>query len=405
MHNKKLLIVALAAAFAAPSAFAKDDASENADSVVVLYGKVYPEIVRPSGDGATERGTTGLATFAGTPTGTTAIISRNEMESSNSRFGVRGHEKLGHDLKAIFQLETEFHVDSNDSRFAQRDSFVGLQSGRWGTIKLGRMDTPFKGYSDDVSFLSVSSGNIVSTSNIVRQLGFGSSSSGSFHLRRQNAVTYESPKFGPIDFAVQYSTDETDTASRKPHVWSAGIQYESGPLTVGLSLEEHWDLFGLSNNVPTAMSNLTNQSVRSKDKAAQVAVVYKVGHHQFEFDANQKKYEEDATLNGKATSYKNNAYMVIWDARWSNQWRTQVHYLKANKGSCARVNAVCTTDGLDGSQIAAGFAYYLSKRTYIFGLFTLLRNGFSATYSNLSTQSPAVGEDIKQFALGIHTAF
>ena len=184
MYKKKLLIVALSAAFAAPGAFAQKGGgggkgSEDADSVVVLYGKIYPEIVRPSGEGATEAGTTGLATFAGTPTGRTGIIRRNEMESGNSRLGVRGHEKLGGGMKAIFQLETEFHVDSNDSRFAQRDSFVGLAHDRWGTVKLGRMDTPFKGYGDEISFLGISSGNITSTSNVLRTVGFGGSSAAS----------------------------------------------------------------------------------------------------------------------------------------------------------------------------------------------------------------------------------
>ena len=57
------------------------------------------------------------------------------MESSNSRFGVRGHEKLGPNLKAIFQLETQFLLDSNNTGFAQRDSFVGLAHKGWGTVK------------------------------------------------------------------------------------------------------------------------------------------------------------------------------------------------------------------------------------------------------------------------------
>ena len=410
MYKKKLLVVALSAAFAAPCVFAQKSGgggggNEGADSVVVLYGKLYPEVVRPSGDGATEAGTTGLATFAGTPTGTTRIIHRNEMESGNSRFGVRGHEKLGGGLKAIFQLESEFHVDSNDSRFAQRDSFVGLQHDRWGTIKLGRMDTPYKGYGDEISFLGISSGNITSTSNVLRNIGFGNSSASSFHLRRQNVVQYESPKWGPVDFAVQYSTNETDTSTRKPHVWSAGVKWEAGPLSVELAHEIHWDLFGLSNNVPAAMSNAADQGVRSKDKATQVAVVYKLGRHQFEFDANQKKYVEGASITGRAQSYKNNGYLFIWDARWSDQWRTQVHYIKGTAGSCARVNAVCTTDGLNGSQIAAGFAYYFSKKTYLFAMYTLVRNDKSATYSNLLEQTPAVGEDITQYALGISTSF
>lgn len=409
MHNKKLLVLAVSAVFAAPCAFAQKGGGgkggDDADSVVTLYGKIYPEVVRPSGDGATEAGTTGLATFAGTPTGRTGIIRRNEMESGNSRFGVRGHEKLGAGVKAIFQLETEFHVDSNDSRFAQRDSYVGLAHDRWGTVKLGRMDTPYKGYGDEISFLGISSGNITSTSNVMRTVGFGGSSSASFHLRRQNVVQYESPKWGPVDFAVQYSNNETDTATRKPHVWSGGVKWESGPIAVTLAHEMHWDLFGLSNNVPTAMSNVADQAVRSKDKATQASITYKWGSHQFEFDANQKEYKENASLTGKVQSYKNNAYLFIWDARWSDRWRTQVHYIKATKGSCSRVSAVCTTDGLNGSQVAAGFAYYFSKKTYLFAMATYLRNGSAATYNNLQQQAPAVGEDITQYAAGIHTIF
>src|SRR5689334_1265729 len=173
MHNKRVLVLALSAAFAIPAAYGqkggeKRDAPE-ADSVVELYGKIYPEVVREYGNGATSASTT-TATFAGPAQGSNAVITRNEMESSNSRFGVRGHERLGPGLKAIFQLETEFHIDSNDSRFAQRDSFVGLSSNAWGTIKLGRMDTPFKTYADDISFLGVSSGNFTSTSEINRNL-------------------------------------------------------------------------------------------------------------------------------------------------------------------------------------------------------------------------------------------
>ena len=49
MYNKKLLVLALSAAFAAPAAYAQrgggdKGGGEDADSVVVLYGKIYPEI-------------------------------------------------------------------------------------------------------------------------------------------------------------------------------------------------------------------------------------------------------------------------------------------------------------------------------------------------------------------------
>lgn len=407
--QKKLLVVAVAAALVIPCAYAqkggggKDKAEP--DSVVELYGKVYPELVFPSSRGATSAGSA-VCTLCEPAVGENNIIKRTEMESSNSRFGVRGHEKLGPNLKAIFQLETQFLLDSNNTAFAQRDSFVGLASG-WGTVKLGRMDTPFKEYGDDVSFLGVSSGNFTSTSNVYRHIGFGGQNNAArFHERRVNVVQYESPDFGPIDFKVQYSTNEAKTATRNPEVFSAGLKFGTGPFEVLVGFEEHRDLFGLSLNSPSAMRNNADQGVRSKDRAAAVAFKYKIGNHQFEFDANEKKYDETGTnVTGRVRSYKNNAYMFIWDARWSQQWRTAFHYIKATAGKCTRVNAVCNTGGLQGEQFALGLAYNFSRRTYLFLMGTYVKNGYSAVYNNSNLQEPNPGEDITQIGVGIHTSF
>jgi predicted porin len=404
--QKKALVFAVSAALMVPCAFAKvgdQEGGDDPDQIVELYGKIYPEVVREHGSGATASGAT-VATFAGAPSGTNAVISRAEMESSNSRFGVRGSEKLGGGLRAIFQLETEFHVDQNDSRFAQRDSFVGLTHPAWGTIKLGRMDTPFKGYADDISFLGVSSGNFTSTSEINRNLPFGGSNAGRFHERAQNAVDYETPKWGGFQGELQYSTQETDTAFRHPHFWSGGVKWEGGPFEIAFGYEIHYDLFGLSANVPTAMRNNGDASARSKDEAGEVMIKYKWGKHQFEVDANSKKWKEDPLVTGRARSFKNNSYLAIWDARWSPQWRTEIHYVKATAGSCERLNAACSTDGLGGSQISVGAAYYFSKKTYLFFMAQWLKNDHSANFASGSQQGN-VGEDINQYAVGINTVF
>lgn len=417
--NKKALVLAIGAALAIPAAYAQKGGGggkeDDADSVVVLYGKIYPELVREKGKGATPAGTP-VATFARTPEGTSNIITRNEMESANSRLGVRGHERLGPDLRAIFQLETEFHVDQNDSRFARRDSYVGLAHKRFGTVKLGRMDTPFKEYGDDISFLGVSSGNFVSTSSVLRLFGIGQSSAARFHERRVNAVQYESPEWGPFEFKAQYSTDESDTAARHPHVWSFGGKAEWGPLAVLVGHEIHWDMFGLSANVGTSsMRTSTIASARSKDQASEVAVTYKWRNHQFEADYEWHRWREfnlpsttALTAAGKVASYKNNSYLLNWQARWSDRIRTQVHYVHATAGECSRQflvgNAPCITDGLDGRQVSAGLAYYFSRRTYLFFLWQQLKNGKSAVFAT-GAQDPSVGEDVTQYAVGIHTAF
>jgi predicted porin len=205
---------------------------------------------------------------------------------------------------------------------------------------------------------------------------------------------------------VQWSTNEAKTATRDPKAFSFGGQAEFGPFAILVGYERHDDLFGLSANAPSAMrNNGATSTVRSKDTAMAVALKYKIGVHQFEVDANKKKYEEPNDIAGRVRSYENNAYMFIWEARWNNQWRTAFHYVKATKGKCSVVAAECNTDGLDGSQMSIGFAYHFSRRTYLFVMGSLVKNGYSAVYNNSNLQEPNAGEDIRQIAVGIHTAF
>src|SRR3954471_18864182 len=115
MQNKKVLAAAISAALLMPSvALAQKkgggDKAEGPepDSVVEFYGKVYPELVFPSSSGATSpsdstvAGSPSYCTMCARPEGENAVIKKTEMESSNSRFGVRGREKIGADLSAIF---------------------------------------------------------------------------------------------------------------------------------------------------------------------------------------------------------------------------------------------------------------------------------------------------------------
>jgi predicted porin len=405
--QKKTLVAAIGAALMVPGmALAQKSDKPEPASVVELYGKVYPELVFPSSSGATGEGTA-TCTICLPAAGENAVVKRTEMESSNSRFGVRGHERLGTDLKAIFQLETQFLLDANNTGFAQRDSFVGLAHKRFGTVKLGRFDTPFKEYGDDVSFLGVSSGNFTSTSNLYRHIGMGSQNNAArFHERRVNAVQYESPDIGPAEFKIQWSTNEAKTATRDPRVLSMGGQLEFGDLAIMFGHEIHYDLFGISANVPSSMRNTNDQAVRSKDKATAIAVKYKLGKHTFEVDANEKKYDETGTnVAGRIRSYKNNAYMFLWEARWSPTWRTAFQYIKATAGECTRVAAVCNTNGLEGEQFGLGFAYHFSRRTYLFVMGTYLKNGYSASFNNSNQQDINPGEDMTQVAMGLHTSW
>ena len=66
---------------------------------------------------------------------------------------------------------------------------------------------------------------------------------------------------------------------------------------------------------------------------------------------------------------------------------------------------MCSTDGLNGSKFLVGAAYYLSKRTYLFGVYDQITNGKSARFSNVDFTNPNPGEDIKHYIAGIAHSF
>ena len=428
--NRKAMVLAVGAALAAPSAY-----SQTGDKWEI-YGKFYPELTHAGGNGATAVGET-VATLARTAQGVGGIINRWEMQVSNSYIGFRGERNIGRGLKAIGQLEQSVPLDEGSvaakktptliSTFGNRDSFVGLET-NWGTVRLGNMDTPFKKYGDTLGFLGVSSGNFVSPNNVTRRVS--NSSPSGFNLRRANAIDFASPTFGGVQAGVQYSignpteggtTDQAGvatpnsafdpTANRRPRVVSIAVKWERGPLYLAAATETHFDLFGGSGLLKTGggasvtTPNDGNADANSKDRAVQLTGVYKIGIHSIELDWNVKQYKETGAIAGNNfEQYKNNAYAVILDSRWTNQWRTALSYAKATAGRCTAAGAPCATDGMGANQINAGVTYSFDPSTNLFALLSRLTNGSSARYNN-SSQSPTDGEDIKQVAFGISYSF
>ena len=401
MNTKKMLALLVAGACGAPMLASAQDASP-----ITIYGRLYPQFTVISSSGATAT-TSARNTLSGAPTGV-EIVSHNEVQASNSRLGFRGKENLGGGLEAFFQIESTIPIDAGGGTFGTRDSFVGL-SGGFGSVKLGNMDTVYKQMGDKLSFLGVSSGNFVSNSNVLSKLGFGTSSSGSFHLRRANTVMYESPTLGGFDFAVGYSPDEAKTANRNADLVSTGFTYGGGkgaPFFVSLQYEKHNDLFGGSRNAPTALSNFANLNARSKDTAVRFTGSYTFFQKTtVEVNYATMKYTESGGAVGRFDRYKHNAFTIgLAHSMGSSEFAAS--FARAEKGSCALVGgAVCTTDGLQGSQVSVGGRYNFSKRSSMFAMYAKVYNGFAARYNNLASGDPSSGSDISQFAVGVQHAF
>lgn len=386
----------------------------SAQSGVQLYGRLYPFLIQESGSGATAAGSTGMATLAGTPSGVNGVPKIKGMTAGNSNIGVRGTEDIGGGLKAKFQIEGTVTVDDgNAGGFTwNRNTFVGMEGG-FGEIKLGLMDTVFKDYGDTLGILGVSSGTPMSSSNILRKPGFGTSSAARFHERRANSIRYDSPTFGGgFEFGIQVATQEnvsTATAQGPSKTYSFGVKYDKGPIYLAVAHEIHDNFFGGSAQSPGSRRNnaLAGFQGSSKDNATQYTVEWRASKvHKFAFDVIMKEYKEPPAAAGRFQSYKNTAYMVSMDNRWNSQWRTAAHYVRSEKGSCTLGGGVvCSTDGLEGSKFQLGVSYYFKRSAYMFAAYDQITNGKSARFSNNEFGVANPGEDTRHLIAGFSKAF
>lgn len=204
--NKKLIALAVAGACAAPTVMAQTA------SPVTLYGRIYVTVESVESKG-----------------GAAPLAQRIRVEDQSSYLGVRGTEDLGGGLKAVYQLETSFRPDSNNSTFANRNSMVGLQGG-WGTIIAGRWDMPFKSANIAIDpYGDLTIGGITSAA----------SDRGNFDVRQQNVIQYWSPNWSGLSLKLAYGANEGKTATVNPEAYGASVTYGKGPLYLFYAYEEH----------------------------------------------------------------------------------------------------------------------------------------------------------------------
>lgn len=216
--NKKLLAMAIAAAMAAPAAAMAD---------ATVYGKVHVAIDLVGGDSIEDLGG-----------GAEADYGQLQVVSNSSRLGVKGSEDLGNGLTALWQYEVTANVtESGDLFGGGRNSFVGL-SGGFGTLLVGRHDTPVKGVSRKYELFPEYVGDSRSILNVGAVAGYD--------LRTPNTIAYVLPKMGNFSAIVGYVTDHdkagTSGTSKDDgnfDAYSLAAGYDGGMWTADLGYEVH----------------------------------------------------------------------------------------------------------------------------------------------------------------------
>ncbi|ANJ74648.1 porin [Ralstonia insidiosa] len=154
-----------------------------------------------------------------------------EMASGHvqgSRFGLRGSEDLGGGTKAIFQLENGFSADTGrlgqGGRMFGRQAYVGLSNNQLGTVTLGRQ------YDSVVDYFAGTTANGNWAGWQFAHPLDNDNTDNSFRL--DNTIKYASPVFGGFQFGGAYAFSE-DASFSNNRVYSFGGKYANGGLVIG----------------------------------------------------------------------------------------------------------------------------------------------------------------------------
>jgi predicted porin len=174
-----------------------------------------------------------------TNTGVSTGVSQNVLNSgglSGSRWGLRGAEDLGGGLRANFQAESGFNIDTGSSAqgglLFGRQAWVGL-SGGFGAISLGRQYSAYDNLRAATDTLDHTSFSTTVDRGAWDNVGLA------YAARINNALRYTTPNYGGFSATVQYGFGENKTATTSAGSnLSLHLLYANGPLTVGFAHQQ-----------------------------------------------------------------------------------------------------------------------------------------------------------------------
>lgn len=169
-----------------------------------------------------------------------------------NQWGIRGSEDVSGQTRAEFHLESGFSMTTGEhyqgDRLFGRQATLSLVNDQWGRLDLGRQT--------NMTFKVL--GNVASPfGGNGWQFGVGATLPAANVVRYDNMVLYQTPKWGGFSGGIGYSfnTDGEQLAKTSPGVTvdnadistaeanvkaiTAGINYSSGPVQVGLAYEQN----------------------------------------------------------------------------------------------------------------------------------------------------------------------
>lgn len=295
----------------------------------------------------------------------TALVSGTQGQS---RLGFRGTEDLGGGLKALFNIETGYKLDTGEmastTAFFARRAVTGFE-GSFGSVLLGREYTPIAqvaGATDPMGH------------------GFYGTDLNAFEetirdripRRASNTVNYKTPSFGGLSGRLVYGFGE-QTAAPKQNLVGLSVEYARDAIYLGAGYHE------------------IERVVAGSDKQYIVGASYKIG-------AIQVKANYLASDPTGPNNKFEQANIGVSTGLGNGRLFTSVQQNKDETG--AKANG-----------LAATYSYNLSTRTNVYASYANLRNNslgrfglYSAT-AKLTPTATQLGSDPSAFAIGMQHRF
>jgi predicted porin len=405
--KQKLLVVALAGAFASPAM------ADVTISGTVNAGPYFTQ----SGDGKTGSSNAVTAASGADALRSNQGFSQYGITSNYSNINIRSEEDLGNGLKVLFQYQVDISqtgspIQSTNSSLRTRNSYLGLGGG-WGAVKYGTNENVYEQYlyqADPLDGAAGVGGNLQMFGSpgygVVFDVGQGSASASrgqaGFYRRTDQNLWYESPDFGGFTFGASYSLNAYQSSNNgtKPQVMSLGGQFKPAdmPFYVNVAYERHKDLFGL--NVITGQTGATE----STDTGMKLQGGVMFGDLTVGAIVEQLKYKSSGGAL-TITEYKRTAYGL------HAKYNLPSGYIGANFG-IAQDGKIEGSSGGDADKSGAtyfglGYFHNLSKQTQIQVIGSMVQNKDNAWYilAGSSTANVAPGADHRAIYLGIKHSF
>lgn len=355
--NKKLMVIGIAAALAAPLA---------AQAGVEVYGQA-----RASVD------------FNSNNDSTVGNKKDNISVSSNaSRIGFKGDEDLGGGLALMWQIENNVDFDTGVAFNSPRPTFVGV-GGDFGTVLAGKLDLPYKGTDKYDIFIDTKA----DYNGIMGNVG---GASAFYDARTNNTLEYMLPNMNGFQaklalvMADAISGNDNlpmSSAAEKRSAYDVGVSYDNGPLSL---IADYLD-FNKGITVGGSDKNLT---------------AWKVGGAYTIMDATTVAliYESADALNSSGNVKARNGWYLSAKHKIGNTT------LKLAYAGADKVSGNTTDNGAD--QISVGASQALTKNTEVYALYSVLNNKNGGAYGMAYGPANAVvGKDESVFSVGINHMF